>query len=829
MIRIPRIAVVGLALAIAVLGALGFRDFSRSPFIGIQHHNLVITAIEPASPNCGTGIEPGDRILTVNGIRVRNLNHYVSLVSGNRAREPLPFVLARGDSTFTATVRSVPQPTAHVSGRFSLLLVAVTFLLVGLVVIMKRPDILGTLLCVICFIFSYIITERPIAATPLLHIVGELVYDFLFIFLPAFFLHFFLLFPGRLVERGTRRSWLLRFLYVPPAALSLSTFLVALWRYTASTGAALERCITVLNALTVLYWVLYIIASLAVFIRAYAVSGKVQRVKFRIVIIGVALGIVPITVLMLIKQFQPTGTVPVRYLWPFFLSFMSISFAYAILKHDAFDLGIVARKSLVYAIVLVLVIALYYALVDVFGHEIEGMLGARASVVTLIAFVICALAIVPVRSGIQAIVDRAFYGSRKIFKDEVIAFSRRIQYLVSIEEVSAFVTNEMRTLFSAQSARVFLREEKGNYLVKESDAGGPRMPLTSFPPDTGLISLLKEQRLPLMLEYFDKLWLANNLDRISRELISMAQTSVAVPLIEQDDLLGFVLVGPKASGKPFTRPDAEILELLGERCAAALTNIRLYRDSIAKEKLDEELHLASEIQERLLPVSPPALAGATLAGRIKSSREVGGDFYDFIELGPGSVGIAVADVSGKGIPAALLMTTLEASVRIEALKSKSPAEILRTLSKSLYERSDPEKFATFFYAIYDDENGILHYSNAGAYPPLVISVDGRISRLQRGGVLLGIEQDSTYREGIVKLKQGDLLVIYTDGFIDQENLQGEPFTEQRLTEFLRNNLHLSVEALLEKLFATVIAFGQSNLKDDMTAVLLRRIISAGRP
>jgi sigma-B regulation protein RsbU (phosphoserine phosphatase) len=183
-------------------------------------------------------------------------------------------------------------------------------------------------------------------------------------------------------------------------------------------------------------------------------------------------------------------------------------------------------------------------------------------------------------------------------------------------------------------------------------------------------------------------------------------------------------------------------------------------------------------------------------------------------------------VSGKGIPAALLMTTLQASFRAEALKSLNPAAVMAALNKSLFERSDPEKFATFFYALYDDESGIVHYSNGGSYPPFILGTDGRVGRLQRGGVLIGIEHKSPYREGVVKLKNGDLLVIYTDGSIDQENAEGEPFGELKLIDFFRNNLHLSVNAMIERLFATIIAFGQSNLKDDMTVVLLRRNISS---
>jgi serine phosphatase RsbU (regulator of sigma subunit) len=817
-VRLVRIALLGAALLITVLAIFGIRDFSRSPYNGIEHHSFVIQGVAPDSPNRVLPLERGDRIVAVNGVRVRNLNHYNDLVGADRSLEPQDFTIARGDSVFTVSVDYTSQPEELVRRRLVFLIVGFTFIFVGFVVAVKRTDILGVLFAINCFIFSFIVTVRPITSVPLLQIGGELVYDFLFIFLPAFFFHFFLLFPGRDIERGTRRSRIIRALYIPPVVLYLCTFVLALENYAAGVGRGV---INAFEALTAVYWVGYLLASLATFIRSYATASHVQRVKLTIVILGVALGILPISIGMLVKQFDPTAHLPLSSLSVLFLSFISISFAYAILKHDAFDLGIVFRGSLVYTLLVVFVVALY-AVVGAIGGRLGGVIGVRPVVWSAVAIILAAVAVIPARAGVQGVVDRAFRRGRKVFKEEVIAFSRQIQYLLSLEDVSEFVTREIGGLFGAESVHLFLADGSGNYTLRETGSAEERIPLTSFPPGTDLIRLMREGRLPLMLEYFDRLWIRNNLDRISRELLSLSRAAVALPLIEQDELLGFVLLGRKRSGRPYSRSDAEVLELLGERSAVAFMNIRLCRDSIEKERLDEELQVASEIQSRLLPGAPPSLAGAAITAGLRTSREVGGDFYDFVDLGPGRIGIAVADVSGKGIPAALLMTTLQASFRNEALRSKSPGAVVSALNKSLYERSDPEKFATVFYAMYDDEAGTLQYCNAGAYPPFILSAGGRISRLHRGGTLLGVEADIRFEEGVTKLRPGDLLVIYTDGFIDQENENGEPFGEQRLVEFFRNSTQVSFDTMVAKLFATTIAFGQNNIKDDMTVVLLRR-------
>jgi sigma-B regulation protein RsbU (phosphoserine phosphatase) len=564
------------------------------------------------------------------------------------------------------------------------------------------------------------------------------------------------------------------------------------------------------------------IASLVMFIRTYLTSERVQKIKFRIVTIGLALGIIPVSTVMVIKQIQPTFGIAHGHVSVIFLSFISISFAYAILKHDAFDLGIVIRKGLSFVILSALLISVYYVFVNVLGERFGSISSIRPSFLSVIAIVLLALIFVPARAGIQKLIDRAFRGSRKIFRGQVIEFTRSIQHLLSIDDIAGFVARQLRELFKAECIHIFMKEAGSTYKLRLSHPSDASMPLTSFPPNTALIQLLQQKNVPLMIEYLDRLWIRNNLDRISIELLSLSQAAAVVPLIEQREFLGFILVGRKMSGRPYTGADAEVFELLGERSALALRNIELYRDSIRKEKLEEELQLASEIQKRLLPERPPHLEHATLIGGIRTSREVGGDFYDYVELSPGKVGIAVADVSGKGIPASMLMTTLQASFRAEALKERPPSEVLGALNRSLYERSDSTKFATFFYAVFDDPSGILQYSNGGSFPPIVFQRDGGITRLQRGGILVGIEEDSVYREGVVKLREDDLVVMYTDGFIDQENESGEPFGEHNLIEFFRNNLSISLDDMLEKLFATIIAFGQNNVKDDMTIVLLRK-------
>jgi sigma-B regulation protein RsbU (phosphoserine phosphatase) len=436
------------------------------------------------------------------------------------------------------------------------------------------------------------------------------------------------------------------------------------------------------------------------------------------------------------------------------------------------------------------------------------------------AVVLVIAVFVPARTSILGLIDRLFNTNRKIFREKVIEFSRSIQSHGTLEQMTEFVTYTLRDLFDARYAMLFLGGGK-NFALAGSSPDGTGIPLTSLPGDTGLINLARDKKLPLMVEYYDRIWINSNLDRTSREFLSLSDASVIVPLVEQSELLGFAVLGRKLSGRPYGRIDAEILELLGERSAAAVRNKLLYRDSMEKEKLEEEVHLASEIQKRLLPSSPPVLKSAEILGAMRTSREVGGDFYDYLELAPGVTGFAVADVSGKGIPASLLMTTLQTGFRSEARVDVAPAEVLVALNKLLFDRSELSRFATFFYGVYEDESGILKYSNGGAFPPIVIRGDGSITKLQRGGTLIGVDPDSSFINGILKLRSGDLLISYTDGFIDQESGTGDYFGEERIISFLKMNMTLPLDELMDKLFRDVLAFGDGNVMDDTTAVMLR--------
>jgi len=256
----------------------------------------------------------------------------------------------------------------------------------------------------------------------------------------------------------------------------------------------------------------------------------------------------------------------------------------------------------------------------------------------------------------------------------------------------------------------------------------------------------------------------------------------------------------------------------------ALDYARLIGRVAEQEALKRELDIARDVQAGLLPQRRPAIAGLDYDGTCRMAREVGGDYFDFLELGPGRLGLALGDISGKGVSAALLMASLQALLRSRAKQlADAPAALVTQINESLTESTDPSKFATFFYAVYDAAARTLRYVNAGHNPPFLLRTGTTVvSRLRPTGMALGFDQGAAYGEGTETLAPGDLLLAFTDGLTEALNGAGEEFGDARAAGLLVGNRHLGAGDLQRLLSAELEAFcGGAPQHDDVTIVVAR--------
>jgi sigma-B regulation protein RsbU (phosphoserine phosphatase) len=286
-----------------------------------------------------------------------------------------------------------------------------------------------------------------------------------------------------------------------------------------------------------------------------------------------------------------------------------------------------------------------------------------------------------------------------------------------------------------------------------------------------------------------------------------------------------MILGGKLSEEPYSREDKALLLAVAEQVATALDYCQLVCREAEQRELQKEVQIAQEVQARLFPQERPPLETLQYTGACRSARGVGGDYYDFLALGPSRLGITVADIAGKGLSASLLMASLQALVRSHAPSlSGRPREFAKEINRHLCESTDDARYATLFFGVYDDSARELSYLNAGHNPPIVLRASGEIERLNLGGMVLGLFEGNSYEEGKVRLDPGDLLVIFSDGITEAVSRQDEEFGDDALVELIRRHSGLPPEELLARITEEVDSFtGPVPPVDDMTLIVARAV------
>ncbi len=268
-------------------------------------------------------------------------------------------------------------------------------------------------------------------------------------------------------------------------------------------------------------------------------------------------------------------------------------------------------------------------------------------------------------------------------------------------------------------------------------------------------------------------------------VVQQIRSLMCVPLWDNREAIGLLYVDSRHQAGLFTEIDLKVLTHLANVAAVKIENARLFEHALAAEAMKQELETAAEIQNHLLPGDGPTIPGFQLDGISRPCRAVGGDYFDYIPLPEGRLAFAVGDVAGKGMPAALLMCSLQASLHALTDQNFSPEETTARLNRLLCRKIPANRFVTFFFGILDPGTHTLIYANAGHNPPAVLRADGGLQRLAPGGTHLGFFDASTYRSGQVMFEPNDFLVCYSDGVTEARSPAGEEFGEQKLIDLVR--------------------------------------------
>ncbi len=301
-------------------------------------------------------------------------------------------------------------------------------------------------------------------------------------------------------------------------------------------------------------------------------------------------------------------------------------------------------------------------------------------------------------------------------------------------------------------------------------------------------------------------------------------SAMCVPLWNNKEIIGVIYADRIYKLEQFTEEDLKLMTLLANLAAIKIENAKLVELGIEKEKMEKELSLASQIQRDFLPKENPKSKGFEIAGTNVPCYQVGGDYYDFIDIDPDRIGITIADVSGKGVSASLLMASLRAALQSEVHSEYNIERMVKKLNDFVHRSSSSNKFITFFFSELNKKTSELKYINAGHNPPFIMDSKGNIRRLESSGFCLGMFPNIDYKMEKLNLHVGDTALLFTDGFTESRNKDNEEFEEKRMIQLMKKHSKIGAEELIEKINQELEEFTVgTEQSDDQTIVVIKRV------
>jgi len=431
---------------------------------------------------------------------------------------------------------------------------------------------------------------------------------------------------------------------------------------------------------------------------------------------------------------------------------------------------------------------------------------------------------------LKAWIDRRFFRDAYDAESILSELSEKVRSILQTESLLETVSRRIADSLHVPHVAVLVG---GSPYRPAYALGFGTIPDLSFAESCATVRLLRERQEPARV-YFDdpQSWIYRAPDMTEGERSKLAElrAELLLPLTVKDDLLGFISLSQKRSEEPYSGIDLRLLRSVAVQTGLALENARLTaavaQEIAQREKLHREIEIAREVQERLFPQELPPVPGIDYYGKCRPAQAVGGDYYDFLPLGEGRLGLAIGDVSGKGISAALMMASLQASLRGQAmLEPDNLTSLMKRLNHLVYGASSASRYATFFYAQYEAGTRRLTYVNAGHNPPFLVRMRQEASgveRLDLGGPVIGLMPDVPYEQASVALHPGDVILAYTDGVSEAMNLTNQEWGEQRLLDAAKSCLTLSAQQVIDRILKAADTFAADAPQyDDMTLVVIK--------
>ncbi len=555
----------------------------------------------------------------------------------------------------------------------------------------------------------------------------------------------------------------------------------------------------------------------------FTVSSMDDRRKLKVIFWGTVVGVTPAAIIGLVRDVLHTDvSFWVNFVKVILLLLFPLSFAYAVVKHRVMDVPVLLKRSARYFVVergfvfLILAIGVgaTFWLAQAFSRYFSA--SSKAAIPVGATFgVLLISAGTQVHRRVRTRLDRAFF--RSSYDAQLILENLAAKTLTvnSREGLATLLHDQIQDALHPSSMYVYL---EGSHGQLRAYAGNPPVEAMTLSPSAAGLDELADRSEPL--ELLPEAMHGTQLEPLQPECL--------VPIRGSSDgqLQGVAVLGPRLSEEPYSMSDKRLLASVASQAGIAMRSLTLAEKMAAtmeaERRSEQEMQYARQVQSRLLPQRAPSLKTLDCAGKCIQTRAVGGDYYDFLDLGSGRLGLVLADISGKGMSAALLMANLQANLRGQyALALEDIPRLMRSVNHLFYKNTENNNYATTFFAVYDDENRRLRYVNCGHNPPILLRANGVVEHLKATATVLGLFEDWDCSVAELKLAAGDVLVIYTDGVSEASPNEEDEFGEQRLIDAARDGRERSADEILEAIISEVQKFSRGEQGDDMTLIVAR--------
>jgi sigma-B regulation protein RsbU (phosphoserine phosphatase) len=811
----------------------------------------VVNSVTPEAAKAG--LVPGVKITGLNG----------APYTGDAQSDEILYTAQPGDtvdveftrpngSAGTATIVLAPHARLHVgiSDWVVLLrdgiiigLLPLACLLIGYWVVMAKPTDRNAWLLLILLAFPSVLWSSQGMATGISLPLRLFWFDTLQLIASPALLLFGIYFPerSRIDQKAPWIKWVVLVPYVAFAGI-LYPYLYKLY-YAGPTGLRWLEAITVagrvLNALNLVCIILYLAFTLD---KLRSASTADARRRLRVLTMGTAIGVGALLLVFVLLPhfgFKIQGDTVASF-WGTMVGAMvfmvaPFTLAYVVLVQRAMDVRMILRAGTRYVMAKAFLLVLQVALIGLATwrllipalHKQQPGASDMAGVLVFLALVVALR--VGLRKRAQAWLDKRFF--REAYNTEVVLneLSDEVRRFTETAPLLETVARRIAETLHIDQIAVMLRRGESFYMQQ---AIGVAMDGTlALPAQASSVRYLASTNEPARLYRDDPDAWYLMAGTGERHVLDSVNAELLLPLPGRNRLMGVMALGPKRSEAAYTPADLHLLHTVATQTGLAIEVAELARSLAAeaaqRERVNREMEIAREVQERLFPQEMPVIPGATIAGHCRPALGVGGDYYDVFTLEDGRVGLAIGDVSGKGIAAALLMASLRASLRGVSLDTpKDFAKLMDKVNRLVYEASASNRYATFFFAAYDPKTRRLDCVNAGHNPPVVLrcSADGKteVLRLEADGPVVGLLPAAPYTEQSVMLAPGDLLLLYTDGISEAMTHADEEWGEERMIASAQLCRDKTADQALKDIFRDVDVFtAGAPQHDDMTVLVLK--------